>query len=143
MLRTTEKEININKKEFMVNGSPLGIYGQSKMLCELFAEEFVLTIKREALIQPSAGKKYNIPYSKIERINLIHAGSWQGVLIELNDASIDRPLFGRPVGMAFGGLIGALLAGKGEFRFYFYKKNERELFIETITNFNKSVEVKE
>ena len=134
-------DINNKNKAIIVSGAPLSMYHQCKMQCEFFDDKFVLTAKREALFDRFAGKKFNIPYGKIKKINLIKLGVHQGVLLELNDDSIERPLFGRAFGMAMGGILGALLAGKGEFKFYFVRKGEREYFIETITKFNKSIEV--
>ncbi len=132
-----KKNYNPDTNVFIVTGYPTGEH-LYKMDCELFDDRFELTAKREAIFDSTAGKKFVIPYDKIEKIQEIHCGVVLGVELFLNDDTIERPLFGKALSTSFGGLgalgglINGAMHGEGKFKFYFRKRVNYNKFVNTI-----------
>lgn len=114
-------------KEIIVMLSPARIQ-QGKMSCVFYENKFVLTFKREALIDFSAGKSYEIPLNEINKICDIGVLG-KGIEISLKNKNIDFP---RGASASFvGGLVGAIIASKNINRFilYFNYKEDKIAFL--------------
>lgn len=114
-------------EEIVVVLSPARIQ-QGKMRCVFYENKFILKFKREALIDFSAGKTYEIPLNTISKIS--DTGPFgKGIEIILKNKNIDFP---RGATASFvGGMVGAIMSSKNfdKFILYFNYKKDKIAFL--------------